>query len=79
MSEIRIPAEEFTLHETFLDVPEARLEVQRAVARDPGQVMPFVRATAEDLKALKAALDDDTVEDVVRLTEFDDEWLYRMQ
>lgn len=79
MSEIRIPAEEFTLHETFLDVPEARFEVQRAVAHDPGQVMPFVRATAEDLEALEAALDDDTVEDVVRLSEFDDEWLYRMQ
>lgn len=80
MSEIRIPAEEFALHETFLDAPEARFEVQRVVAHDSGQVMPFVWATADNLEALEAALDgDDTVEDVVRLSEFDDEWLYRMQ
>lgn len=80
MSEIRIPAEEFALHETFLDAPDARFEVQRVVAHGPEQVMPFLWATAEDLGTLDAALDDDdTVEDVTQLSEFEDERLYRMQ
>jgi hypothetical protein len=79
MTEVRIPAEEFALHDTFLDAPETRLDVQRVVAHGPERVMPFLWATAEDFDALDAALEaDPSVEDVTYVSEFENERLYRM-
>ncbi len=79
MTEVTIPAEEFALHDTFLDAPGAHLDVQRVVAHGPDRVMPFLWATAEDFDVLHEALDaDPTVEDVTHVSEFEDERLYRM-
>ncbi|WP_254537824.1 bacterio-opsin activator domain-containing protein [Halomarina litorea] len=79
MAEVCIPADEFALHQTFLDAPDAHLDVQRVVAHGPDRVMPFLWATADDFDALDQALDaDPSVEDVTHVSEFEDERLYRM-
>jgi hypothetical protein len=79
IAEVRIPAAEFALHETFQEAPETHLDVQRIVAHGPGRVMPFLWATADDFDALDEAFDaDPTVEEVTRVSAFEEERLYRM-
>ena len=79
ISEISIGASTFALGDTLEAVPEATFDVERVVAHDDERVMPFVWATAPDREALEAAFaDDPSVADVERLSDLDDEWLYRM-
>ena len=78
---IRIPAAEFALSETLAEFPEMEFEVERVVASDPEQVMPFVwtGGDAVDYDRLDDVLaEDPTTENVSLLTELGGERLYQM-
>lgn len=78
-TEITLPAEEFALSETFEAVPEVEFEVERVVAHDQSHVMPILWAAGVSDEAVTEALESDsTIEDVRRLVDLDDEWLYQM-
>jgi predicted DNA binding protein len=80
MTEVRLPASEFALHETFLATPTANVEVQRVVADDSERLMPFLWVTADDFDGLHQSLEaDPSVDDLECLSEFDAERLYRMK
>ncbi|EMA45449.1 helix-turn-helix domain-containing protein [Halococcus saccharolyticus] len=80
ISELSIGASAFALGETLEAIPEATFDIERVVAHEAERVMPFVWATAPDRDALEAAFaDDSSVANVERLSDLDDEWLYRME
>lgn len=80
ISELSIGASAFALGETLEAIPEATFDIERVVAHETERVMPFVWATAPDRDALEAAFtDDSSVANVERLSDLDDEWLYRME
>ncbi|HET7324301.1 MAG TPA: helix-turn-helix domain-containing protein [Halococcus sp.] len=82
IAEVTLPAAEFALHETLEAVPGAKFEIERVVAHSESRIMPFIWATDEttDQEALEEALaDDPSVDNVVELAAFDDEWFYRME
>lgn len=79
--EVEVPVEEFALRETIAELGDVGFELERVVAHDPDNVIPFVWASGADTdtEAIEAALEaDGTVESFELLAEFDDEWLYRM-
>jgi hypothetical protein len=79
IAEVRLPADEFALHETFRARPSAEFEVQRVVAHAPDHLLPFLWATADDREGLRESLDaDGSIDSVERLSSFDGEWLFRM-
>lgn len=78
---IRIPAAEFALSETLSEFPEVEFEVERVVATEAEQVMPFVWTGGDctDCDRLGDVLaEDPTTENVSLLTELDGERLYQM-
>ena len=82
IAEINIPADEFALHETLTAIPSIEFEIQSIAARKSDRVIPFLWATTEnaDQATLTEALSDDrTVENVIELAAFDDEWFYQME
>lgn len=82
IAEVSIPADEFALHETLTAIPDIEFEVQSIAARKSDRVIPFLWATTEnaDQATVTEALSDDrTVENVVELAAFDDEWFYQME
>jgi len=81
VAEVDVPISEFALGETFEQVPNAAFEIERIVANDPEQVIPFVWASGDGVGSdgLEEALAaDSSVDEFERLAGFDDEWLYRM-
>ncbi|SIQ99481.1 hypothetical protein SAMN05421858_1063 [Haladaptatus litoreus] len=79
--EVEIPPDEFALHQSLAALENLNFEIERVVAHDEDQVMPFVWISSEKSshEEIEAALEDDpTVEDIELLTDLDDEWLYRM-
>ncbi|MFC5969989.1 bacterio-opsin activator domain-containing protein [Halomarina salina] len=79
MTEIRLPVNEFALHETFRAVPSTNVEIQRVVAHSADHLVPFLWVTADDFDALHESFEDDaSVDSLSRLSEFDGERLYRM-
>jgi predicted DNA binding protein len=81
IAEMSVPAEEFALHDTLAAIPDAEFEVQSIVARESDRVIPFLWATSEntDQATLTEALTTDTsVENVLELATFEDEWFYQM-
>ncbi|WP_339102980.1 helix-turn-helix domain-containing protein [Haloterrigena salinisoli] len=82
IAELTIPAREFALRETLEATADLDVEIERVVAYDPDHVMPYVWFADDDatFDGLEDALaDDPTVEAAERLTDLDDERLYRMQ
>ncbi|GAA0663181.1 helix-turn-helix domain-containing protein [Natronoarchaeum mannanilyticum] len=80
IAEICIPTDEFVLRETLDAVPDAEFEVMRVAAHGTDDVIPFLTAHAPDQDDLERALTDDgSVENVTRLADSDDEWLYQME
>lgn len=80
ISELSIGASAFALGETLDAIPAATFDIERVVAHEADRVMPFVWAIAPDRDALEAAFaDDPSVATVERLSDLDDEWLYRME
>jgi predicted DNA binding protein len=80
IAEIYIPADEFALKDTLSQVPEARFDIERAVAHGNDRVLPFVWATADDSDTMDAALTaDPSVENIETLYEHEEDRLYRME
>lgn len=75
-----IPAEEFALHETLIELPEIEIECERIVQGGENVILPLLWVRNTNLDELESALErDPTVEDVDRLSAFDDEALYQMK
>ena len=78
--EATVPADEFALSHTLSDVQNLEVHAVRLVARESGQVMPFVWANCPDLDRLYETLDaDPSVVEVTLLGEFDSECLLQIQ
>jgi predicted DNA binding protein len=78
IAEISLPADEFVLGDAIRCVPSAEFEAVEVVS-DATNCMPLVRATADDLDPLKAAVaTDPTVERTNRLAVDDRQVLFRM-
>ncbi|NUB92816.1 helix-turn-helix domain-containing protein [Haloterrigena sp. SYSU A558-1] len=81
IAELTVPAREFALRETLEATDDLDVEIERVVAYDPDHVMPYVWFADDEaaFDGLEDALaDDPTVEAAERLTDLDDERLYRM-
>lgn len=77
--EFSIPAEEFALYETLERRPELTFEIDRVVAHNTTQVVPFVRVTQGEFEGLTKILEaDSSVEEAEMLAETDDERFYRL-
>ena len=75
-----IPAEEFALHETLLELPEVEIECERIVQGGEDVILPLLWVRQTDFDAFESVLErDSTVEKVERISEFDDEALYQMR
>jgi len=75
----RIAAEEFALHATLAEHPNARFEIARAIATSSEAVMPFVWASGADVDELEASLcEDPTTKSVELVSRFDDESLFQL-
>jgi predicted DNA binding protein len=81
IAELTLPAEEFALRETLEATPDLAVEIERVVAHDPDQVMPYVWFIGEEetLETIDDALaTDPTVDEAELLTDLGNERLYRM-
>ncbi|WP_114579197.1 helix-turn-helix domain-containing protein [Saliphagus sp. LR7] len=78
--EFTIPAEEFALSRTLLELPEMVFQIDRVVAHDTDHLMPFVWASNGDFEGLTSVLEDDpTVTEVDHLMSLEDQRFYRME
>lgn len=81
IAELTVPANEFALWQALEATGDVEVEIERVVAYDPDQVMPYVwfSGASERLETLDDALDDDpSVEEAELLTDLEGERLYRM-
>ena len=79
IAEFDIPLEEFALEETLTERPDLEFEIDRVVAQEGPQVVPFVRVAHGDLEGLTEILKaDPSVEDIDLLSKNDEERFYRM-
>lgn len=79
IAEFTIPADEFALAETLERRPEITINIDRVVAHNTTQVVPFVRVTQGEVDGLTEILEDDSsVEEVELFGETDDERFYRL-
>lgn len=79
IAEFSIPAEEFALAETLERRPELTIRIDRVVAHNTTQVVPFVRVTQGEFEGLTEILEDDpSVEKVELFGETDEECFYRL-
>ena len=79
IAEFSIPAEEFALAETLERRPELTFNIDRVVAHNTTQVVPFVRVKHGELEGLTEILEaDPSVEEVELFGETDEEYFYRL-
>ncbi|MWG35967.1 helix-turn-helix domain-containing protein [Halomarina oriensis] len=79
MTEVRIPAPEFALHETLRSVPSTGIEVQRVVADESRRLVPHLWVTTDDFETVHRSFERDrSVDDLSTLSTVDGERLYRM-
>ena len=79
IAEFTIPAHEFALSETLEHRPEITINIDRVVAHNTTQVVPFVRVTSGEVEGLTEILEADTsVAEVELFGETDDERFYRL-
>ncbi|WP_049996165.1 bacterio-opsin activator domain-containing protein [Halococcus sediminicola] len=79
IAEFSIPAEEFALAETLERRPELTFNIDRVVAHNTTQVVPFVRVKHGELEGLTEILEaDPSVEEVELFGETDEECFYRL-
>lgn len=78
ITELTIPAEQFALEETLSTVPKVVVDVERVVAHTPTGIMPYFWIAGFDYEAFeRAAKNDPSVEELIRIDEFEDTALYR--
>ncbi|RDZ46336.1 DNA-binding protein [Haloferax sp. Atlit-10N] len=74
-----IPSEEFALGHTLSALPDVEIECERIIESGDQTVMPLVWIRHADRSDIDDALrEDPSVDEVTCLSEFDDEFLYRM-
>lgn len=79
IAEFDLPVSEFALHATFDRLPDLEVEIERLVAHDEGQLMPFVWMAAGEFERVDEALAaDPSVDSAERLSTVGDDRLYRM-
>ena len=79
IAEFAIPAHEFALSETLEHRPDITINIDRVVAHNTTQVVPFVRVTQGEVDGLTEVLEHDpSVEEVELFGETDDERFYRL-
>lgn len=75
-----IPADEFALSETLVEMPEATFDCEKLVETGDDSIMPLLWVRAPDFDALDDLLEaDPTVDEVSLLTDLEEERLYRME
>ena len=75
-----IPSRELALDYTLERLPELEVECERIVQSGEKSIMPLVWVRYDDREAFEATLaEDPTVDGVELLSEFDEEFLYRME
>lgn len=75
-----VPSRELALSYTLERLPEAEAECERIVQNSKGKIMPLLWIRHGDREDLETTLEaDPTVEAVDLLSEFDEEYLYRME
>lgn len=80
IAEFRLTSPRLPLTESVSVVPDMRLRVEQAIAKDPEQPILFVWANGDDFEAFETALDSDsTVENPTQLEDAGDRRLYRIQ
>ena len=76
--ECTVPTERFALAETLDEIPGMLIEIERLVAEGPDRIMPYFWASRGDHNAFEAAArNDPSVENLVKLDEFNKAVLYR--
>ncbi|WP_049912563.1 bacterio-opsin activator domain-containing protein [Halococcus thailandensis] len=79
IAEFAIPAHEFALSKTLEHRPDITINIDRVVAHNTTQVVPFVRVTQGEVDGLTEVLENDpSVEEVELFGETDDERFYRL-
>ena len=80
IAELRIPTEEFALHDTLTAIPDAIFELVQVVVHDTHHAIPYLWAMTDDFDGLEAALrEDSSVKGVELIERLDGEYLYRME
>ncbi|WP_416838682.1 helix-turn-helix domain-containing protein [Haloferax sp. DFSO52] len=75
-----VPTQEFALNHTLAALPNAEVECERIIESGANTVMPLLWVRYADRADVDAALDEDqSVDSVSCLSEFDEECLYRME
>jgi len=75
-----VPATEFALAHTLETVPAAEFECERIVKSGEQSIMPLLWVRGTDPETIEDALAaDPSVDEVTRLSTFDDEYLYEME
>lgn len=78
IGEFTVPSDSFLLGETMCEVPEVVVELERVVAHSHDRVVPFFWVQQGDCEAFDELVrDDPTLEDVVRLDDFESGTSYR--
>lgn len=76
----RVPSDELALSYTLERLPEMEVECERIVQSGEKSIMPLLWIRYGDREELEATLEEDpTVDGVELLSEFDEEFLYRME
>ncbi|WP_336364536.1 helix-turn-helix domain-containing protein [Halalkalicoccus salilacus] len=79
IAELRLPADEFVLSYTLDTLENVDFEIERLVAHDPEEVMPYVWAAGVDADELESVLaEDPTVDEIERIARPDEAVLYQM-
>lgn len=79
IAEFTIPAHEFALSETLERRPDITINIDRVVAHNTSQVVPFVRVTNGEVEGLTEILEADaSVMEIELFGETDDERFYRL-
>jgi hypothetical protein len=75
-----VPATEFALSYTLDVLPDIQIECERIVQSGESSVMPLMWIRYGDRESIDSALEaDESVDEVSCLSEFEDEFLYRME
>lgn len=72
-----VPSGEFMLEETFRELPEIRIEIERVVATDEFVTPYFWMVGCDDAVFEAAVANDPTIEELRRLDSFEEGTLYR--
>lgn len=78
IAEFTVPADEFALYETLSEVPEMTVDIERVVAHEEEQLVPYFWTSGENYTEFETnAANDPSVRELTKLDEVDGANLYR--